>query len=110
MGNRAIAETVIPAAPATTPSRARNDAASSSATADREVATAPQITAATPKEEAESDHPERRHGQRPEGDRHGGQPRPALFPYPGVVEGGTHVVVGTGAVGDGGGHDPPSHA
>src|SRR6476620_3932149 len=49
MGNRAIAETVIPAAPATTPSRARNDAASSSATADREVATAPQITAATPK-------------------------------------------------------------
>lgn len=31
MGNRAIAETVMPAAPATMPSRARNDAASSSA-------------------------------------------------------------------------------
>ena len=48
-GKRAIADTVIPATPATTPSNARSDAGSSSATPDREAARAPQTTALTPR-------------------------------------------------------------
>lgn len=49
MGSRAApVEMVIPAAPATMPSRARSDAASSSATVGRDVARAPQIAAIIP--------------------------------------------------------------
>lgn len=48
-GKRAIADTVIPATPATTPSNARSEAGSSSAMPDRDVARAPHTTALTPR-------------------------------------------------------------
>ena len=50
MGSRAApVEMVIPTAPATMPSRARSDAASSSATEGRDVATVPQTAAVIPR-------------------------------------------------------------
>ena len=86
----------MPAALATTPSRARNDAASSSATADRDAAMAPQTTAATPQEGAECDHPEGCNGQCAQGDRHGGQPPTMLLSNLVAVDGGTQAGDGDG--------------
>ena len=107
MGNRAIAETVMPAAPATTPSRAHNDAASSSATADLDVAIAPHTTAATPRMKPSPTTQNEATDSTPRATEAAGNRKPCCFGMPLPLPEAHQRRPVRGGVGDGGGHDPP---
>ena len=108
IGNSAIAETVIPATPATTPNKARKEAASSSATEDRNVAMAPQSTAVTPRAKPSPTTQNEPMESAPTMIDTAGNREPCSFAFSSQsVEERTPLSAGE-LRGDGSGHDPPS--